>query len=344
MNALRSTSFDWALLGERLQGHWQASPLARLLPWWRDELCACLPVRLRQRLTRRQPVVGVRWPLAAGATPAGDTAVTLLLAPSLVLECELQLPCLSRPALRKVLSFELDRYTPFTPEQVHFDAQVRAGATPGQNRVRLVLIERARLAQQLSEAHALGLQVAAVDVTDEHGAGRGLELLPQTAEARARQRVGWLRTGLMGASGVLLLACLDAWVVHRTQALEARATQLAQLRQQAQQVDAMRKQLQARNSLERALRQRESQRLGSVALLDLLSRCVPEDTWLEELRLNADGSLLFSGSSRQASGLPAQLGQCAGLEKVTFQGGIQPDRTSRLERFTLHAQRPEHEE
>ncbi|MCM8915451.1 hypothetical protein LJD21_25085 [Pseudomonas inefficax] len=239
------------------------------------------------------------------------------------------------------MAHEIDRYTPFTGDEVYFAVQALAAVPPGAPMdVRLTVIPRCRVDDIVHQALELGIEVASIDVLDSHGQPQGIDLLPASASAQQCKRARSVRHGLLASALILVLACMSAWVERREQALEVRRSQLSDIRASALQVDAMRKQLQARSELERALRLREAQRLDSVALLDLLSRCIPEQTWLDSLRVDADGQLVLGGTSARASDLPAQISECAGLLKAGLQGGIQPEPATGRERFTLHARLP----
>ncbi|WP_251962120.1 PilN domain-containing protein [Pseudomonas sp. Marseille-Q5299] len=246
-----------------------------------------------------------------------------------------------RYALVKVLAHEIDRYTPLTSTEVYFAVQVLGGVPVGPTMdARLTVMPRSRLDGIVRKALELGVDVASVDVVDSQGRPQGIDLLPTSVSVQRDKRTRTVRNGLVASALILLLACMSAWVQRSEQALEARRAQLADIRANALQVDAMRKQLQARSEVERALRLRETQRLGSVALLDLLTRCVPEQAWLDSLRVGAEGQLVLTGTSSRASDLPAYMSECAGLLKAGLQGGIQPEPGTGRERFTLHARLP----
>jgi general secretion pathway protein L len=327
-------------MGERLAEHWRQSPLPGVLTWWRQELESCLPVRVKHRLGIGKQVQTLRWPLLAGTSPVRSTTVKLLLEPEQVLECDVLLPRMPRQALRKVLAYEIDKYTPFTDEQVYFAVRRMADIPPDEMSARLIVVARSRLDAIVQEAQAMGCEIAGVDVLDSDGVAQGIDLLPVGGHGRKASRERAVRFAALIGTALLALACMNAWIERGERALEVRRTQLAELRTRALQVDAMRKQLQARADVERALHLRESQRLSSVELLDLLTRCVPEQTWLDELLVDTSGQLSLSGSSTRASELPALLSECAGLSKARLEGGIQPERETGREHFTLLAQLP----
>ena len=72
------------------------------------------------------------------------------------------------------------------------------------------------------------------------------------------------------------------------------------------------------------------------ALMSELTACLPDDTWLEQLEIDAD-DVAFSSQSVRASVLISRLKDCRSLENPQFQGVIQRDAASGKERFALHA-------
>jgi len=326
------------LLGQ-MRERYDASRLPGFLRWWRKELLACVPAALRGRMSTQRTPVALQWPLhqAHGVTPG--RAVTLLLAPGETLLCTLQLPRQAAANLRAVVGYELDKHTPFNADQLYFDVRAQAVDTPGWLDVQLLVIPRARLDLVLQQAQAEGIRVVRVDALDAAGQAYAMNLMPAPQRAPQAQRVQHLRYGFGAAIALLLVVSLGTWLGNREQALHEMQAQVAQLRGRALQVDAMRKQVLARAETDRALQSQGSERQTSVALLNLLTTCLPADTWLDQLELRADASVRLSGASRQASSLPGQLARCAGLTQASFQGGLQPDRETGLERFTLVAQR-----
>lgn len=334
----RWASWDWRAVSERLREGWEQSPLSGFLNWWWRELAGCLPASIKRKFkaTDLRPVL--RWPLSSDATVGPARAITLLLDPAQVLECDVQLPRMPKNALAKVMAHEIDRYTPFTRDEVYFSVRAPGSTLPGAPMdVQLTVITRGHLDGIVHKALELGIEVASVDVIDSHGQPQGIDLLPASVSVLRDKRAGVIRHGLLASAVILALVCMSTWVQRSEHALEVRRAQLADIRASALQVDAMRKQLQARSEVERALRLREAQRLGSVALLDLLTRCVPEQTWLDSLRVDAEGQLVLTGTSSRASALPAHMSECAGLLKAGLQGGIQPEPATGRERFTMHA-------
>lgn len=325
-------------LSARLVASWRLSPLLAGLRWWSAQLLACLPESWRTRLDGYRQPRWVHWPLQPQVCAGQNNTITLLMPACEVLLCPLTLPAQAVRNLKAIVSFELDKYTPFTRDEVCFDALVDV-VTPGKPlAVTLVVIKRSRLLSALDDARAQGLAVGRVDAADAAGQPLGIDL-SSTLRSAASTRLPQLRlaASLMALLLVVLLAL--SWVSNRQLRLETMRQEIAELRVQAKQVDTLRRQLQLRVDTEKTLELNAAKRRNSLALLDALTRCINVDTWLEELQVHADGQVRISGLSRKASELPSQLANCAHLVAPTFQGGVQPDHNSTLEHFTLQATR-----
>lgn len=314
------------------------TPLPKFWRWWLGQLEQCLPGVIESALQRRRPQA-IPWPWHENVAPTPRNApVTLLIAPSQTLECTLWLPQKANAKLQAVVGYEIDRYTPLQANQVYFEAVAKAPAVEGMLEVVLTVIERSRLESAVQQATDRGLKVTCADVAKADGTGKGLNLMREAqglkpVRGRFQSRI-W--TAIILA---LLVACPLTWLGNRQQALDDMAEQVANLRVRALQVDAMRKQLQARAQIEQAL-SHGSASPSPLAVLATLTSCIGPDTWLEQVDLRADGSVLIRGASRQASALPDALMLCAHLERATFQGTVQTDPARQEERFTLTAQRP----
>jgi general secretion pathway protein L len=70
--------------------------------------------------------------------------------------------------------------------------------------------------------------------------------------------------------------------------------------------------------------------------LSELTACLPDDTWLDQLEVDA-ADVSMSGQSARASALIGRAKACRSLENPQFQGVIQPDADTGKDRFALHA-------
>lgn len=353
----------------RLSTRYAESPLPRFLQWWGGELRALLPARWRDlmagdaaRLRLQLAEDGLDLAVAQGEVvqplerlPAGPPAELpaalataldqrqqalpriLLLPPGQVLRRALALPAAALENLRAVVGFELDRQTPFKPDQVYYDCRVQR-REPGarQASVELVLVPRAVLDRQLELLGPVAATLSGVDALDADGRPLGVNLLPAERRLRRANRRLWLDLGL--AAAAVLLLWLAAWETlenRRTAVAELEAT-VDQRRAEARQVNQLREAL--TDAVEGAnflAVQRERQPL-MVVLLDELTRLLPDDTYLERFSFD-NGQINLTGQSSQAAQLVGLLQGSPRLRNPALAGSIQPDARTGKDRFTVTA-------
>lgn len=353
----------------RLRARYAQSPIPRFLRWWGGELHACLPERWRQRfaveesvlLFRREPdaVVlerqrGVRLtelarfePVPADALPAAVDRVLndndrnlrriLLLPGHIVLRRVLTLPAAVQENLRTVLGFELDRQTPFKPDQVHFDSRVLPhDPAAKQVPVELALVTRERMSAALADIDGLAATLSGVDALDPDGHRMGFNFLP--AEQRLGRRNTWLllMLGLAAASVLFLVIALGKITDNRARAVEQLTAEVDAQRDHARNTTRLRDELEAAAAGANFLAIEKDRQPSSLLLLDELTRLLPDDTFLERLSVSR-GELSISGQSGQAPKLVELLQASKLLRSPSLSGAIQPDPRSGKDRFNITA-------
>lgn len=321
----------------RIAQRWRGSGAQRVWRLWLAELRACLPSPLQRLLIDDTPEHTFAWPLTKPVqTQSVEVRRILLLERSAALVQTLQLPVAAARNLAGVVGYELDRFTPFAASDLYFMVrQERRSA--GSLQVTLVAILRERLDRILAECAALGLQPHAVDVRDRDGQPMGVDLLPPSLRQRQRRGKQGLPRKLAWLCGVLLIAAMWTWLDDRQRLLDQMQSVVQAQKAQAAQVQQIR--LQLTNSLGAAsyLIRRKTEQPALAALLDELTRCLPRDTWIEQLEIRDGAEVSFSGQSAKASALIARIKDCRRLENAQFQGVIQPDAQTGNDRFSLRA-------
>src|SRR5262245_61868199 len=193
---------------------------SRFFAWWLEELASCLPARLRG-LRRRRAILaiaireeeasfrlrkGEKW-RTMGSVRLARSNVTELrhafvsslrgvstraveivveLPSERVLRRVVDLPIAAMENLREVLSFEMDRHTPFRAEEVSFDHRV-VGTDPKTNRVMvdLAVVPLALVQQAAAVVAAFGVAADRIAIAGEAADATALNLLPRTAQAKA---------------------------------------------------------------------------------------------------------------------------------------------------------------
>lgn len=350
-------------------------PAGGFFAWWARSLAAWLPARwraslglgrdrlllssagdaLQLRLERDDGVVGpvledvAVLPPLSGWTDAGDPLQPVL-APALAdlprwlvlpasagLRRRLALPAAAGERLRDVVSFEIDRQTPFSADTVAFDARVlgrRAG--DGQLDVELVVVPRSALQPHLDALGPLAAMLAGIDLADSAGQPLRVNLL---APAQRRQRADPARAWNLALATIAILAFgLALWqvLVNRRTATDAFQQSVDARAGEARQASVQRQRLVDAVAGQTFLDQARAGRPSAIEIIDELSRRLPDHTYLEKLAIEND-KLLLIGLSSDASSLIGRLEGSKLWRAAALAGAVQPDPRTRRDRFTLTA-------
>jgi general secretion pathway protein L len=328
--------------------------------WWLAELRGLVPGALRRRLAPARPVLRLDFDgdgvllascsesieaprgrigpdelaeplpphLAATLAATRFDHVELRLPAEQVLHQRIALPLASPRRLTSLLGFELDRQTPFTPEQVYFDAHVIERDPVGRRMmVELAIVKRGFADRALGCARRWGLEPRRLGIIGE--SGWAFDFRPERPAGNGRRH---LLSMALAATAIFLT--LAAWFVHAGQQAayaDALALELASSRNAAELVKAMRKELDAREARIGFLARRKRATDAGRILEELASK-LPDDTWITEFELN-DKSLHIRGFSSKTATLPTLLGASALLGDAGL--SVPPDNAA--DRFDLSA-------
>ncbi|MET0230801.1 MAG: PilN domain-containing protein [Rhodanobacteraceae bacterium] len=357
----------------RLRTRLAKTPLPGYFSWWVGQLVACLPPRWRALVEERPESLlidlrsdeiivwreradraseyarisralapeaqGAEFQRLRGAIDDPGVRTVFCIPAERVLQRNLVLPAAAEDNLRQVLSFEMDRQTPFKADQIYFDSRVIGRDASGRNlNVELVLLPRAQLDHEIG---ALPAGLSSLDSVDawrgEPGGGRRqINLLPSERRARHRDMRLPLNLGLAALAIVLLVVNMDESLANRATALESMRAEVEKSNTEARQVAALRKTLADSIAGANFLTDKKRNNPLTVAVLDDLSRRLPEDTFLERLQIE-NGEVQLQGQSKEAAKLIAMLGASGCLGNPRLQGQIQPDARTSKERFQIVA-------
>lgn len=340
---------------DRARLAWRRSPIPPFLRWWGGELAAMLPRRLRGWACRgpevlwllvRNGVVDVRdaaagRPLAsidsglpedvqratlaeacAGIDPA-DRRLLLIVQQAQVLVRRLVMPAAAVADPRRVAGYEIDRQTPFKAEQVEYDVRESPDPAPhGQVALDLVAVPKATLEPMLARCALLGVRPDAIVVDTGNGVLAGIDLLPRGRRPRRvdrRRRANWL---LGAACALLAVLVLLLWLDNRRAALVRMQAEVDAMRAQADQSEQLRGQLTGAIAASKFLVKRKADRPTALAVLDDLTRRLPDSAWLFALTLDDSGGLDIRGEAAKAAALVDTLGNSTMLQEPKLQGVI----------------------
>ncbi|WP_414157107.1 type II secretion system protein GspL [Pseudomonas sp. BNK-15] len=324
----------WGSQQQLYQARWRASRARYWLSAWRAELLGMLPQAVAARLGNGNTPQVLPWPLPADCQHSQPAV--LLLPASHVLTQHIELPVAATRNLMQVLAYEIDRYTPYTADQVHFVARVAQRRAP-QAQVELVAIARSTLDTLLVACGEQGVHLVGIDALDTRGERLMIDLLPAES-ARTRSRPGQLGRWLWLGHATCCVMLGAAWLERRQGEVQAMQREVAAQREAAQQVQHLRQALDTTLGASTYLASLKAQRPTVTALLADLTACVGDDTWIEQLEVSDGTQVTLTGQSERTSALLAQVKTCTTLEHAQFKGIIQADKTTGRERFSITAQ------
>ena len=265
-----------------------------------------------------------------------EAGIALCLPPERVLRKILSLPLAVEENLRQVIAFEMDLHTPFKAEQVYFD--YRLARRNKQLDVALVVAQRGVIDEPLRQLAAWGAQVIAVLVADEVTDGIPCNLLP----AGQRQKSGdklLSRLNIVLASGAVLLLCvalvLPIWQKRET--VLALHPLLGKVHQQAAVAEDLRSQLEVLMAEYNYLLDKKRDSPPVVAVLEDVTRVLPDDTWVQQFDLKGK-EMLIQGETASSSKLAGLFEQAKTLHDANFRAPLTKGQGANSERFQLAAE------
>lgn len=344
--------------------------VGRFFAWWGSELAALIPGALRHALVRRpqlrvlefsreeirffdhrgkqtrelgritlaeletdpNPAVAAR--AKRLSRKAAKTAI--LLPPDQALYKLLTLPVMAAADLRDALAFQIDRQTPFSPDDVYFDYRVRDRDNDAKRvSIELVVAPRSVVERAVKTARGLGFDPSAVGIAKINGADPlELNLLPR---AMASHRWNFRPLVAVVAIAVLLAG---AWTASQA-ALERRQAEADALtervdiaRQRAGKLQTLKDQRDALVLESQFLVQRKAHAPKPVVFIEELTRALPDHTWL--FHLQQDGTRVrLSGYTSDASSLIGLVGALPMFTNPKFGSPVTHDPRRDKDRFNL---------
>lgn len=358
----------------RLRASFAKTPIPAFFSWWGNELLRTLPPRWRGLLSERSDTLLLEradrelivWRERGSDTPTEFGRISLDIPaeeqaaefarlrarienPALrtvlcidnnrVLRRNVALPAAAETNLRQVLSFEMDRQTPFKADQVYFDSRVVSRDASGRNmQVELVLIPRSQLDEEIAVVAGGALPMDGIDTwqRDQGHQRRHVNLLP--AERRSRRRS--LRAPIIAGLGLLAIILLGSnmamSLANRSQAVELMRADVDRMDTTARKVRSEKQVLVDSIAGANFLAEKKRTTVPTVALIDDLTRRIPDNTFIERLNVE-NNQVQLQGQSSEAAKLIGLLSDSPYIGNPTFQGPIQPDARSGKERFQITA-------
>ena len=254
----------------------------------------------------------------------------------------LTLPLAAQSNINQVVSYELDRYTPFDVNQVYFATHIAQIDTDAEHlTVQLLLTPKKTLETLCKQCKELGVLVQYVDVdnypNDLDDIYQAYNLLPAHLQTKRTNTPRRIMLVLMMLLGVLSLTSLILPVWLEYQAVNELQLKIAKIEKEAKAVKTLQADIETLNEENQSLIALKTAMPTVVSVLNELSALMHDDSWLAYLQYG-DGQLQLQGESPAASNLLADLEASDYFAKVNFASPVTQDKASGVERFQISAE------
>ncbi len=358
---------------EKLKDWWrllQAGPVGKFFRWWLDELRQALPPAWQQKLQHalrrvtlsldkeslhigvdenRQPQSLDTFSLSQDTTLQSEQIHDLLSKQDLleaprflllnadaVLRKELTLPAATEPNLAQVLTFEMDRNTPFRASAVYFDWKILSrNSDSGQIRLEIFVVPRNEVDTAVRALQARKLAISGVDIL-ENGTSLGLNLLPPDQRQRVVRGRTRFNFALAGAAMILLALVMVQSLYLRAHQVRELEAAIAEVQSEARRVQGIKEQIADTSEAAAFLTIRRDSSPLAIEILTDITRLLPDDTYLDRLVIGQK-SVQMQGKSQNAQRLIERVNESSLLNQASFRGSTRLDARSGLEIFEVNA-------
>ncbi len=258
---------------------------------------------------------------------------------ALAVQQDVFLPVAAESNLHQVIGYELDKYTPFTKEQVYFDI-IKVG--PAKNKallhIILVLVKKTSLDAMYQHCLTLGIKPSFADTAGQPvipgKASSQYNLLPKDLCQKANKMPLFIMLGSVLLSVVLLIALLVLPLNTASQGLEDLKRHGQQQARKALEIEDSKKGIDYLLLTTQKLIAQKHATPPMIDVLDTVSRVLADDTWVSQFRY-VNNTLQLTGQSASASNLIASLEKQDIFHNVKFISPVTKDIRTGLERFKI---------
>ena len=305
--------------------------------WWLGELSEILPENIRRIIASKKQRLVV-------STDCDDlvfqhgSEYALLLSQDQVLIRSLTLPLAAEENLREVLSFEMDRHTPFTANQVYYDFVITERSSASKTlSLQLFVAPRDVVDQSLAT-------LAAADIQPELVAAQGLDdkpdgsinLLPEDKRSTHGTLVNWANAALATLAILLVTTAIALPLIQKNQTVRSLETAVQEATVAAQASIELRQEVEKLVEGSSYLIKKKQSEPTVVHLLDEMTGIVPDHTWVNRIDIGS-GEISIQGQSSAAAGLIALIEDSPSFGGTQFRSPLTQVVRTDQERFHLSA-------
>lgn len=233
-------------------------------------------------------------PVLRNLIAAGRDQVRLVLAPEQALVKQITLPLATEENLREVVGFELDRHTPFTPDQAYYDVQVvRRDPKNEKIAVSLAVASRSEITALVDTLRRAGLTCTAIGINASAATNAAaFDLQPAFDKPPRRlSRMHRINLGLLAVAGALLFAAVILPIWQKREAVKLLNPQAQKSGAEFQLSERVYSQYTRLVAEYNFLATRKHAVYPVVSVLEELARTFLDTTWIQKLDIKQNGKV-----------------------------------------------------
>jgi general secretion pathway protein L len=267
---------------------------------------------------------------------ATGRATVLRLSEADVLAKNLSLPLAAERELDQVLAFEMDRETPFKPEELYWNYRITASdRQAGRLSVRLLVVPKASLDLLLTDLAAVGIQPRRVEIAD--GPDRGFYVPLNGDGSHSHPASNRLLWPAAVSCAVLAIAAVVTPFVRQEITIASLEREINVSRAAAAEAEGLRQEIDRLSGSAGFIESERDKAGRPLIVLAAATRILPDDTYLTEMELR-QRKLTLSGRSAGAARLIGALAADGEFRNPGFSAPVTRLEALRAELFTINAE------
>ena len=348
-------------------GYFVGRPLMDYWAWWKEELASLIPMKLRQLLINTNKLVfeiinsdaeiyrivgskknhiarinitDLNSNQVGSILREGNVTEKILIIPKQqVLEKHVTFPMATEENIREVLSYEMDRLTPFTANQVYYDySLVSRNKQKSTIEFKLIIIPKERVDNLLNELAQIGFKPHVLTAkADNAEKEEQINLLPVEKRDRKINALKIVNYSLTGVVALLLLMALMLPIWNKIKYIEVLEPELDKYGKSAEKIITLRKQVEKAEEEALFLVEKKRKTILTLRIIDELTQIIPDDTWINQVDV-ADNEVHLYGESVSSASLLPIIESSKIFSNAQFRSPVTQNRQNDTERFHLSAQ------
>lgn len=269
----------------------------------------------------------------------GELALDIHINESEVLTKRVTLPASTEENLYEVIQYEMDRYTPFSKDDVYFDYRIEDRIKDKELiKVLLIVVRKEVLNPAVHAIENSNLHLQRIDVVNSHNPDQSLQnvkLLRSHTDLGSNQQssVKWLAVAVVG---LLLLTGFTPLIINYMH-ISKLSSELEGLEKTVQKVKLLQSEYTKMQDQVGYLINIKEKNPSIIELLNLLTISIPDHTYVQRLSLEG-GLLSIQGTSASASGLIPIIDESGMFDDIRFSAPVTQSGADGLERYSITAQ------